>query len=199
MRTIFEDTSLTAEMEESRTRGNERKSTLPILWLVALLFLVGTWGIYRWADSHRAVEPPAPPASLEDDLQTSKAINKFNFSILDGKWAEAEEMLSTAAKEKLKSENKNLAESLLGKFKDYKIVGGEMTQSIDRSIPNELRIDCLYKFSNDPSLYKIEQRIISVVLVIEKDNLNIDRIKIDKWTGADSVEQKEESKTAVSN
>ena len=41
MRTIFEDTTLKAEMEESRSRGNESKSTLPILWLITLLFLGG--------------------------------------------------------------------------------------------------------------------------------------------------------------
>jgi hypothetical protein len=196
MRTIFEDTTLKAEMEESRSRGNERKSTLPILWMVALLFLGGVWGVYRWADSHAAVTPPAPPASLEDPKQTADTFGKFNRFVLDGNWLEAEGMLSTAAKQRLTGEQKSLAESLLGKFKDSKIVGGEMTQSIDRSVPGMLRLDCLYKFTDDPVNYtKIEERIISLTIVIENA-----RLVIDNWEGAGSEVLKEESgnKAAVS-
>jgi len=192
MRTIFEDTTLKAEMEESRSRGNERKSTLPILWLIALLCLSGVWGVYRWADAHAAVEQPAPPASLDDPKQTSDAFGKFNHSIIDGKWSEAEGMLSTAAKQRLANEQKTLAESLLGKFKDYKVVGGEMTQSIDRSAPGMMRVDCLYKFTNDVSYTKIEDRIIPLILVIENGKL-----VIDNWGGVGSEERKEESKPAV--
>src|SRR5262249_42534545 len=141
MRTIFEDTTLKAEIEESRSRGNERKSTLPILWLVALLFLGGVWGVYRWADAPAAVAPPAPPVSLDDPKQTAEAFGKFNRFVLDGNWLKAEEILSTAAKQRLTAERKSLAESLLGKFKDYKIVGGEMTNSIDRNVPGMVRVD----------------------------------------------------------
>jgi hypothetical protein len=164
------------------------------LWLVAMLSIAGTWAVYYWAEKHKAIEPPAPPASLQDDMQTSRAIIKFNIAVLEGKWAEAEEMLSTAAKQRLSSENKSLAESLFGKFKDYKPVGpGEATPSIDRSDPNALRIDCLYKFSNDPNLYKIDQKIISLVLVIEENKL-----KIDSWSGVDSEEPKLEGEAGVS-
>src|SRR5262245_27350982 len=195
MRTIFEDTTLKAEMEESRSRGNERKSTLPILWLVALLFLGGVWGVYRWADAHAAVAPPAPPVSLDDPKQTGEAFGKFNRFVLDGNWLKAEEMLSTAAKQRLTNERKSLAESLLGKFKDYKIVGGEMTNSIDRNVPGMVRVDCLYKFTNDANYTKIEDRIIPLTLVIENGKL-----VIDNWEGAGSEERKEESgsKAAVS-
>src|SRR5262245_60430521 len=90
MRTIFKDTTLKAEMEECRSRGNERKSTLPLVWLVALLFLVGVWEVYRWADAHAAVAPPAPPVSLDDPKQTSEAISKFNRFAREGNWLEAE-------------------------------------------------------------------------------------------------------------
>jgi hypothetical protein len=190
MRTIFEDTTLKAEIEESRSRGNERKSTLPILWLVALLFLGSVWGVYRWADSHAAVAPPAPPVSLDDPKQTAEAFGKFNRFVLDGNWLKAEEMLSTAAKQRLTDERKSLAESLLGKFKDYKIVGGEMTNSIDRNVPGMVRVDCLYKFTNDANYTKIEDRIIPLTLVIDKGKL-----VIDNWEGAGSEERKEESKS----
>jgi hypothetical protein len=189
MRTIFEDTTLKAEIEESRSRGNERKSTLPILWMVALLFLGGVWGVYRWADSHAAVTPPAPPVSLEDPKQRAEAFAKFNQSILNGNWLEAEGMLSTPAKQRLTSEQKSLPESLLGKFKDYKIVGGEMTQSIDTTVSGMVRLDCLYKFTDDPVNYtKIEERIISLTIVIENG-----RLVIDNWEGAGSEVLKEES------
>jgi hypothetical protein len=196
MRTIFEDTTLKAEMEESRSRGNERKSTLPILWVIALLFLGGVWGVYRWADSHAAVAPPAPPVSLEDPKQRAEAFAKFNQSVLNGNWLEAEAMLSTAAKQRLTGEQKSLPESMLGKFKDYKIVMGEMTQSIDISVPGMVRLDCIYKFTDDPVNYtKVEERIISLTLVIENG-----RLVIDNWEGAGSEVLKEESgnKAAVS-
>jgi hypothetical protein len=196
MRTIFEDTSLKAEMEESRSRGNERKSTLPVLWLIALIFLGGVWGVYRWADSHAAVAPPAPPVSLDDPKQRADAFGKFNQSILSGNWNEAEAMLSTAAKQRLTEQQKSLPESLLGKFKDYKIVMGEMTQSIDTSVQGMVRLDCIYKFTDDPVNYtKVEERIISLTLVIENG-----RLVIDNWEGAGSEMLKEESgnKAAVS-
>ena len=189
MRTIFEDTTLKAEMEESRNRGNESKSTLPILWLIALLFLGGVGGVTYWVTSHAAVAPPAPPASLEDPKQRAEAFNKFNLSILNGNWLEAEGMLSTPAKQRLTGEQKSLPESLLGKFKDYKIVGGEMTQSIDTTVPGMVRLDCLYKFTDDPVNYtKIEERIISLTIVIENG-----RLVIDNWEGAGSEVLKEES------
>src|SRR5262245_9663646 len=188
MRTIFEDTTLKAEMEESRSRGNERKSTLPILWLIALLFLGSVWGVYRWADSHPAVAPPAPPVSLEDPKQRAEAFGKFNQSVLNGNWVEAEGMLSTAAKQRLTEQQKSLPESLLGKFKDYKIVMGEMTNSIDTSESGKVRLDCLYKFTNDPINYtKIEERIIPLTLVIDSG-----RLVIDSWEGVGSEERKEE-------
>jgi len=195
MRTIFEDTTLKAEMEESRSRSNESKSTLPVLWLIALLFLGGVGGVSYWAYNHAAVAPPPPPVSLDDPKQRAEAFDKFNQPVLNGNWVEAEAMLSTAAKQKLTDQQKSLPESMLGKFKDYKIVMGEMTQSIDTSAPGMLRLDCLYRFTNDPANYtKIEERIITLTLVIENG-----RIVIDNWEGVGAEERKEErgSKAAV--
>lgn len=192
MRTIFEDTTLKTKVEESRIRGNERKSTLPILWLIALLFLGGVMGVYRWAVSRPAVTPPPPPVSLLDDNQTNKAFSKFNRFVGDGNWAEAEAMLSTAAKQRLSNEQKSLAESLLGKYKDYKIIG-ELTPSIDRSVDGMVRMDCFYKFSDKDYTTTVE-KIIPLTLIIENGKL-----VIDNWEGVSSEERKgeSESKAAV--
>jgi hypothetical protein len=68
-----------------------------------------------------------------------------------------------------------------------------MTQSIDRSNPGMVRVDCLYKFTNDPTNYtSIEQKIISLMLVIDNN-----RLAIDNWSGAESETPKDERKTAV--
>jgi hypothetical protein len=190
MRTIFEDTAVKAEMEEARNRANERKSTLPILWLTTLLFLLVVGGVYRWVESRPAIEPPAPPASLDDPKQTSDAFTKFNRFALDGKWTEAEAMLSNAAKQRLANEQKSLPESLLGKFKDYKMVGADMTQSIDRSVTGMVRLDCLYKFTNDENYTKIEESIVPLTLVIENGKL-----VIDGWESADSQQRKQEGES----
>jgi hypothetical protein len=174
MRTIFEDTNLKAEMEEVSSRGPENKYTLVGLWLTALIFLAGTWGVYRWADSRPAVEAPPPPVSLDDPKQTVDAFGKFNKFVAYGNWAEAESMLSTPAKQRLSAEQKTLRESLLGNYKDSKIVGAETTQSIDRNTPGRVRIDCLYKFIDNGNFSKVDQRFIPLVLVNENSKLVID-------------------------
>ncbi|MGE0132249.1 MAG: hypothetical protein AB7U82_29555 [Blastocatellales bacterium] len=189
MRTIFEDTNVKAELEEASYRGNENKYTLLVLWLVAIVFLVGTWGVYRWADSRPAVEPPPPPVSLDDPKQTAAAFGNFNKFVAYGNWPEAEAMLSTAAKQRLSAEQKSLRDSLLGVYKDYKIVGADTTNSIDRSAPGMVREDCLYKFS-DADYTKYEQRIISLMLVNENGKL-----VIDNWEGAKPDEQKKEAES----
>ena len=187
MRTIFEDTTLKAEMEESRSRGNESKYTLPLLWLIALVFLGGTWGVYRWADNRPAIVPPPPPVSLDDPKQTAETLNRFNLFVAYGNWTEAEAMLSTAAKQRLSGEQKSLRESLLGGFKDSKIVGADRTNSIDNSVPGRRREDCLYKFINNDNYEKVDQRIISLVLVNENNKL-----LIDSWEGIKPDDQKKE-------
>jgi len=189
MRTIFEDTTLKAEMEEVRDRGDENKYTLLVLWLIAIVFLGGTWGVYRWADSRPAVEPPPPPVSLDDPKQTAEAFSKFNRFVVYGNWSEAEAMLSTAAKQRLINEQKSLRDSLLGSYKDYTVVGGDRTDSIDRTVPGRVREDCLYKFTND-NYNKVEQRIIPLVLVNENS-----RLVIDSWENATPEEQKKEGES----
>jgi hypothetical protein len=187
MRTIFEDTTLKAELEETRSRGNESKYALPVLWLIAMVFLGGTWAVYRWADNRPAIEAPAPPVSLDDPKQTAETLNRFNLFVGYGNWTEAEAMLSTAAKQRLSNEQKSLRESLLGRFKDSKIVGADRTDSIDRSVPGRMREDNLYKFINNDNFEKIDQRIVSLVLVNENN-----RLVIDSWEGIKPEEPKKE-------
>lgn len=186
MRTIFEDTNVKAEMEEASYRGNENRHTLLALWLIAIVFLVGTWGVYRWADSRPAVAPPPPPVSLDDPRQTAEAFGNFNKFVAYGNWPEAEAMLSTTAKQRLNAEQKTLRESLLGPFKDHRIVGADTTNSIDRSVPGIVREDCLYKFS-DENYTKYDQKIIPMTLVNENNKL-----VIDSWEGIKPDEQKKE-------
>src|SRR5262245_24392472 len=187
MRTIFEDTTLKAELEETRSRGNESKFALPALWLIAMIFLGGTWAVYRWADNRPAMKAPPPPVSLDDPKQTAEALNRFNIFVAYGNWTEAEAMLSTAAKQRLSSEQKSLRDSLLGGFKDSKIVGADRTDSIDRSVPGRMREDSLYKFINNENYEKVDQRIISMVLVNENNKL-----VIDSWEGIKPDDQRKE-------
>ena len=133
-------------------------------------------------------KPPPPPVSLDDPKQTADACGKFNKFVAYGNWAEAESMLSTPAKQRLIAEQKNLRESLLGIFKDNKIVGAETTQSIDRNVPGRVRIDCLYKFIDNGNYSKVDQRIIPIVIVNENS-----RLVIDDWRDAGPEDQKKES------
>src|SRR5262245_49139445 len=104
MRTIFEDTTLKAELEETRSRGNESKFALPGLWLIAMIFLGGTWAVYRWADNRPAMKAPLPPVSLDDPKQTAEALNRFNIFVAYGNWTEAEAMTSNETNTRLRSE-----------------------------------------------------------------------------------------------
>ena len=187
MRTIFEDTALKAEMEEASSRGNESKYTLLLLWMIAIVFLAGTWGVYRWADSRPAVVPPPPPVNLEDPKQTAEALSKFNRFVAYENWPEAEAMLSIAAKQKLSTEHKSLRDSLFGAYKEgYKVVGADRTDSIDRSVPGRMREDCLYRFA-DKDYTKVDQRIIPLVLIVENSKL-----VIDGWEEAKPEEKKKD-------
>ena len=184
MRTLFEDTNLKAELEDAPSRGNESKYTLFLLWLLAIVFLSGTWAVYRWVDNRPALEPPPPPVSLDDPKQTTEAFGKFNRFAKDGKWTEAEAMLSNAAKQRLVSEQKSMRDSLIGQFKDLKIYEAATTLRIDRSVPGRVRQDSYYVFT-DEGLTRTETKIVPLVLIMEDGKL-----VIDSWSDVNPEEQK---------
>ncbi len=193
MRTLFEDTDLKADLEDQQIRGKESKSMLVVLWLVALLFLGGTWSVYQWAARQPAPTPPPPPVSLDDPKQTTEAIGKFIRFAKEANWAEAEGMLSVAAKERLNVTRKSLRDSLLGNLKDLKLYEAITTSSVDRSEPGKLRQDCNFFFSNE-DLSRTEQKIIPLALVIDNG-----RLAIDDWEGQSAEELKKAAENPLAN
>jgi hypothetical protein len=159
-----------------------------VLWFVAIAFLGGTWGVYRWANSRPAPLPPPPPVSLQDLKQVSKAFTDFNGFVREGKWTEAEAMLSSYARQKLTVDNKTLQDSLLGQLKDWKLTEAASTPSMDRTDPNTFKQDFVYIFTNQ-DITKTEQKIISLALVIENG-----KIVINSWGDPTQEEKKDEKK-----
>jgi len=187
MRTIFEDTDIQAELEEGgKDKGS--KYLLLILWCVAIAFLAGTWSVYRWANNRPAPEPPPPPVSLQDLKQVSAVYSQFNRFVREDKWAEAEGLLSTQARQQLTTENKSLRESLLGKFKDLKLTDIEGTPSIDNSDPNTYKQDFVFLFT-DAGYTKSEQQIVTLALVIENG-----KIVVNSWGEQQTEEKKDANK-----
>lgn len=164
MRTIFDDVEAKTNLEEAKLGGN--KSVPVALWFVALIFIVGTWGVYRWVISRPAPEAPPPPVSLEDLKQTGAAFAKFNHFVQDDNWAEAEKLISTLAQQQLIAQTKTLKESVLGDRKNDRVVEAASTPSGER-MPNYVRQDCVYKFADG------QFKIIPLVLVIENGRLVI--------------------------
>lgn len=193
MRTIFEDTESIAELEESKSGGN--KYLLLILWCVAISFLAGTWGVYRWATNKPAPEPPPPPVSLQDLKQVSTAFSTFNGFLRDGKWTDAEAMLSTTARQRLATEAKTLSESLLGKSKDLKLIQTDPTPSVDRSNPDVFKQDFVFLFT-DQAGTKTSNEIITLALAIENGKIVINGWGEDKPADKSPNDQKPEDSKA---
>lgn len=191
MRTIFDDTEANAREEEVGKNAGS-KYLLPVMWLVTIVFLVGTWSVYRWANSRPAPLPPPPPVSLQDLKQVSAAFTAFNGFVREGKWAEAEAMISTAARQQLTAENKTLQDSLVGKLKDLKLVQTDGTPDIDRTDPNVFKQGFVYVFSDEQAT-KSETKIVTLSLVIENG-----KIVINGWGDEKPEEQKPEDKKADS-
>lgn len=190
MRTIFEDTEISAELEESKAGGN--KYLLLILWCVAICFLAGTWGVYRWATNKPAPEPPPPPVSLQDLKQVGTAFSTFNGFLREGKWTDAEAMLSTTAQQRLAAEAKTLSESLLGKSKDLKLISTDPTPSVDRSNPDVYKQDFVFVFTDQEGT-KTSNEIISLSLTIENG-----KIVINGW-GEDKPQEKKPEEAKADN
>lgn len=165
MRSIFQDTELQANQEQSKAGGSR---TLPVITcIIAMVFAALVWGIYVKASNHPAPAPPPPPVSLKDADQTNKAFSTFNAFIREGKFAEAEKMLSTNAINKLKSSNKSLSESLLGKNKDAKLTVTDPTPS-GEATPERVRKDHVFIFENNITT------IVPLELVIENGKIVVD-------------------------
>lgn len=189
MRTIFQDTEANARAEEvGKNTGN--KYLLVVLWGVTIAFLVGTWSVYRWANSRPAPLPPPPPVSLQDLKQVSKVFSAFNGFVYEGKWSEAEAMLSTAARQKLTTENKTLQDSLLGNINGLKLKEAASTPDTDRTDPTVFKQSFVYVFADDQAL-KSETKIITLALVIENG-----KIVINSWGEDKPADKKSEDKNA---
>jgi len=168
MRSIFEDTELQAALEDKKSGGNK---TLPVtMWAVAIIFIVLTFTIYRIANNRPVPPPPPPPVTLEDSKQTTAAFSKFNGFLYDGNWAEAEKLLSTAAQQRLKDENKTLAESMFGKRKDSKVLEGVPTPNTQFT-PERFQQEYAYRFA--------DQEIVALPLTLIIEN---GRIVLDTWS-----------------
>jgi hypothetical protein len=165
MRSIFEDSDARANIEDAKKAGSK---TLPlILCLAAFVAIGGTFGVVRWVENRPALERPPDPANLQDSRQTYAVFSKFNRFVTEENWAEAANMLSAAALQRLKDQNKTLRESILGEKKDMRVFEAAVTDSIDRG-PDRVRQDCIYKFDNG------EYIVVPLYMVIENEKLVID-------------------------
>jgi hypothetical protein len=175
MKTIFDEKEAKIRLEEEKRAGS---NAMPIvLWFVAIIFVGGVVGIFRWAANRPALQPPPPPVSLTDIKQTSAAFSAFNKLVQDDKWGDAEQLLSSAALQYLRDQNKSLRESVLGDRKDQKVMEAASTPSGDRT-ENKVTQDFAYKF------YDGQFKIISLSLVIETRIENGEekkKIVIDSW------------------
>jgi hypothetical protein len=168
MRTLFEDTDERADREDPE-EGRQLSLTL---WVVAVVVLIGAAGVYYWVATRKPPEPPPVVVSLDDELQVSQALNRFNGFVKAGNWEEAQTMLSAEARKRLGEEQKTLRESLLGERKDDKVVEALLTTSRSRT-PSTARVDCVYLFLDKPQ--------VVMPLTVVKEN---DRLMIDNWGGA---------------
>ena len=189
MRTIFEDSEARAAAEE-RGKDTGNKALLPVLWLITIAFLVGTWSVYRWANSRPAPLPPPPPVSLADLKQVGVVLTAFNGYVRDEKWTEAEAMLSSYARQKLLAEGKTLKDSLFGNVNGMKLREAASTPDTDRTDPNIFKQNFIYVFSDDQAV-KSETKIVPLSLVIENG-----KIVVNGWAEEKPTDKKPEDKKA---
>ncbi len=171
MRTVFEDTNETASLDTPKTG-----QAIPVvLWLVAILFLVGAFAVYRYV-SNRIVLPPPPAVVLNDVKQVNELLYKFNQLIKDGNFDQAQAMLSVEGQKKLTDSKKSLRETLLAqrKGKDDKVM--EAVPVTENAIVNEasITVGVQYYFEKNETIY--------VPLTIVKETIaDSDRLAIADW------------------
>lgn len=171
MRTVFEDTNEAASLENPKTG----QSVPVVLWLVAILFLVGAFAIYRKV-SNRVVEPPPPAVVLNDVRQVNELLYKFNQLIKEGNFDQAQAMLSASAQKKLTDSKLTFREALLvqRKGKDDKVVEAvPLTENATVNTDNII-IGITYYFDKNETIY--------VPLTVVKETIaDSDRLAIADW------------------
>lgn len=181
MRTIFDDVDARSNLEEERKGGS--RSVPIVLWLVSLLFLVATVGVYLWAERKPAPAPPPPPVSLEDVRQTAAAFSAFNRLVQDDNWVEAERLISLTASQSLIAQQKSLKQSILGDRQNDRVVEAASTPSGER-MPTYVRQDCVYKFADG------QFKIIPLFLIMENG-----RLVINSWNEPEPLPSPTPAKT----
>ena len=178
MRTVFEDTDVTANLVDAK--ANERGKYVPlILWITAILMLIGSWRAYQWAYNRKPPPPPPPLASLEDPKQIGQIAQKFNSLAQEGKWVEAQQLLSTEAQQKLTAENTTLQASLLGAQQNEKVaLASTVPTNNAGDAPDKVRQDCLYRMQDAKG--EIKDLIVPLVIVMEGAPPNA-RLAIGSW------------------
>ncbi|HEX4948166.1 MAG TPA: hypothetical protein VFZ34_15950 [Blastocatellia bacterium] len=171
MRTVFEDTNEAASLETPKTG----QSIPVVLWLVALLFLVGAFLVYRKV-SNRIVLPPPPAVVLNDTKQVNELLYKFNQLIKDGNFDQAQAMRSADAQKKLADLQKPFREVLLAqrKGKNDKVVEAVPVTENAVVTDSNIVVGVTYYFDKNETIY--------VPLTIVKEKVgDSDRLAIADW------------------
>ena len=172
MRTVFEDTN------EALTPDTPKSGqSLPILlWVVALLFLVGAFAVYRKV-SNRIVLPPPPAIAVNDPKQVNELLYKFNQLIKESNFDQAQALLSAEAQKKLTDSQKTFRETLLvqRKGKDEKVIEAvPLTENIVALTDTSVTIGVTYYFEKNETIY--------IPLTIVKETIGTsERLAIADW------------------
>ncbi len=183
MRTVFEDTNEALSPDTPKSG-----QSLPILlWVVAILFLVGAFAVYRKV-SNRIVPPPPPAIAVNDPKQVNELLYKFNQLIKEGNFDQAQALLTADAQKKLTDSQKTFRETLLvqRKGKNDKVIEAvPLTENIVALTDTSVTIGVTYYFEKNETIY--------IPLTLIKETIgDSERLAIADW------EEKKEEKKAES-
>ncbi len=161
-------------------KANERGKYVPlILWVTAILMFAGSWKAYQWAYNRKPPPPPPPPASLQDTKQIGQIAQQFNALAQEGKWVEAQQLLSTGAQQKLTAENTTLQASLLGAQQNDKVaLASTVPTNNEGEAPDKIRQDCLFRMQDAKG--EIKDLIVPLTIVMEGAPPNA-RLAVNSW------------------
>ncbi len=180
MRTVFENTN------ETETKSG---SGLPIvLWVIALLFLVGAFAAYQIV-SKRRIDPPPPPVSVKSIPQVNKILYQFTEFVRNGNWDEAQKMLSADGQKKLADAKISFHDSVLAqrKGKDDKVLRAEPTPEEPQIGDNSITQNCVFFFDKNEVMY------LPLTIVMEKVGEQ-DRLAISSWGEITNKTDKDKTK-----